>query len=47
MDINAIKIFENEFVLILLNGVADEQEEIRQMCEPFLEEHGRRMRDAL
>ena len=32
MDINAIKLFEGEFVLILLNGVADEQEEIRQMC---------------
>ena len=47
MDISAIKIFEGDFVLVLLNGVADEQEEIRSVCSEFLEAHGNRMRDAL
>ena len=47
MDINAIKMFESDFVLILLNGVADEQEEISSVCKSFLEDHGNRMRDAL
>ena len=47
MDINAIKMFEADFVLILLNGVADEQEEVSTACKCFLEDHGNRMRDAL
>lgn len=47
MDIHAIKAFEGDFTLLLLNGVADEQAEISGMCSDFLEAHGNRMRDAL
>ncbi len=47
MDIKAIRIFESNFVLYLLNGIADENQEISSSCRNFLEEHGRRMKDAL
>lgn len=46
MDYNAIKQFEANFILFLLNGAADENKEISQGCISFLEEHGNRMRDA-
>jgi hypothetical protein len=46
MDYNALKQFESNFILFLLNGAADENKEISQGCIAFLEEHGNRMRDA-
>jgi len=33
--------------LFLLNGLSDDNEQIRQKCETFLEDHGKRMREAL
>lgn len=47
MDINAIKVFEGDFVLCLLNGVADEQEEVRDLATKLLHDHGKRMKEAL
>lgn len=47
MDIKAIRLFEANFILFLLNGIADESPEISNSCRLFLEEHGKRMRDAL
>lgn len=47
MDINAIKVFEGDFVLCLLNGVADEQEDIGLLAKQLLDDHGKRMKDAL
>lgn len=47
MDIKGIRIFESNFILFLLNGIADENQEISTSCRLFLEEHGNRMRDAL
>lgn len=46
MDYNAVKQFEANFILFLLNGAADENKEISSSCISFLEEHGNRMRDA-
>ena len=34
-------------MLFLLNGIADENEDIRHQCTNMLEEHGKTMRDAL
>lgn len=47
MDIKSVRMFESTFILFLLNGVADEVEEIARLNETFLEEHGARMQDAL
>lgn len=47
MEIQSLKVFEESFVLFLLNGISDEQSEISEQCRDFLEEHGRRMREAL
>ena len=47
MDIKSVRMFESTFILFLLNGIADEVEEIARACETFLEEHGARMKDAL
>jgi hypothetical protein len=47
MHIGAVKQYETNFILFLLNGVADENKDIALGCEQFLEEHGARMRDAL
>lgn len=47
MDLNAIKVFEGDFVLCLLNGVSDEQEEIASLAKRLLDDHGKRMKDAL
>ena len=47
MDIKSVRLFESTFILFLLNGIADEVEEIARPNETFLEEHGARMRDAL
>jgi hypothetical protein len=47
MEITSLIQFESHFVLYLLNGVADESEEISNSCKAFLEEHGARMKQAL
>lgn len=47
MEIKSLISFESHFVLFLLNGASDENETIAQSCISFLEDHGRRMRDAL
>lgn len=47
MDINAIKKFEKDLLLFLLNGVADEIEEIRDESIQILERHGNDMKEAL
>eukprot|EP00352_Strombidinopsis_acuminata_P009427 CAMPEP_0176358724 /NCGR_PEP_ID=MMETSP0126-20121128/15791_1 /TAXON_ID=141414 ORGANISM="Strombidinopsis acuminatum, Strain SPMC142" /NCGR_SAMPLE_ID=MMETSP0126 /ASSEMBLY_ACC=CAM_ASM_000229 /LENGTH=63 /DNA_ID=CAMNT_0017713081 /DNA_START=781 /DNA_END=972 /DNA_ORIENTATION=- len=47
MEINSLRKYESHFVLFLLNGIADENEDISKHCREFLEKHGLRMRDAL
>lgn len=47
MDIQSLRAVEADFVLFLLNGISDEQAEISCSCREFLEEHGKRMREAL
>lgn len=47
MEITSLRMFENNFILYLLNGLSDECEEISAKCRNFLEEHGARMKDAL
>mmetsp|Transcript_5750 Transcript_5750/g.4944 ORF Transcript_5750/g.4944 Transcript_5750/m.4944 type:complete len:141 (-) Transcript_5750:34-456(-) len=47
MDINSTKIFEKDLLLLLLNGVSDEMEEIRNESIEILERHGNDMREAL
>ena len=34
-------------MLFLLNGISDENEDISKSCREFLEEHGKRMKEAL
>ena len=47
MELKSLRKFESNFILYLLNGAADENQEIATLCIDFLEEHGARMRDAL
>lgn len=47
MEINSLRKYESHFVLFLLNGIADDNEDISKHCKEFLEKHGLRMRDAL
>jgi hypothetical protein len=47
MEIQSLKVFEEVFILFLLNGISDEQSDISSQCRSFLEEHGKRMREAL
>ena len=47
MELKSLRSFESNFVLYLLNGAADENQEIATQCIQFLEEHGERMKDAL
>lgn len=47
MELKSLRMFESNFILYLLNGAADENQEIATLCIDFLEEHGARMRDAL
>lgn len=47
MELTSLRLFEAPFVLFLLNGVADDIKEISQSCIKFLEDHGKRMREAL
>lgn len=47
MEIQSLRKFEDSFVLFLLNGISDENEDISKSCREFLEEHGKRMKEAL
>jgi hypothetical protein len=47
MEIQSLRSFEDSFVLFLLNGISDENVDISKSCREFLEEHGRRMKEAL
>ena len=47
MEIQSLRSFEDSFVLFLLNGISDENEDISKTCREFLEEHGKRMKEAL
>jgi len=47
MEINSLKAFDPTFVLFMLNGVADESQDIAEKCAQMLEEHGTNMREAL
>ena len=47
MDIHAIKKFEKDLILFLLNGASDEMEEISNESIEILERHGNDMKEAL
>lgn len=47
MEINALRQIEHNFILFLLNGIADENQDISVKCKVMLEEHGKNMKDAL
>jgi len=47
MEIQSLRSYEDSFVLFLLNGISDDNEEISKSCREFLEEHGSRMKEAL
>ena len=47
MEIVSLRESETHFILFLINGISDENKQISQKCEAFLEEHGKRMHEAL
>lgn len=47
MEIQSLRKYEGNMILFLLNGIADDNQDIAQGCILFLEEHGKRMREAL
>ena len=47
MELQSLRDSETYFVLFLLNGLSDDNENIRNKCQTFLEEHGKRMKEAL
>jgi hypothetical protein len=47
MDFHYLKQYDHEFVQFLLNGISDDKLDIGPKCLQFLEEHGRRMKEAL
>mmetsp|Transcript_14136 Transcript_14136/g.22034 ORF Transcript_14136/g.22034 Transcript_14136/m.22034 type:complete len:124 (-) Transcript_14136:66-437(-) len=47
IEIHYLKMYEAEFVQFLLNGIADDKLDIGPKCITFLEEHGKRMNEAL
>ena len=47
MDIHYLLQYEAPFTQMLLNGIADENLDIGPQCIEFLEDHGKRMKDAL
>ena len=47
MDITHLRTYESHLVLFLLNGLSDENKEVSEACRLFLEEHGKRMKEAL
>lgn len=47
MDIHYLKQYEPDMVQFLLNGISDDKLDIAPQCIEFLEEHGKRMREAM
>ena len=47
MELQSLREHESFLIQFLLNGISDENEQIRADCLSFLEEHGQRMREAL
>jgi len=47
MEIHSLMKYDHHFVLFLLNGLADEVQEVQVFCKEMLEEHGKNMKDAL
>ena len=47
MEFKFLKKYEPDFTLFLLNGIADDKLDIGPQCIQFLEEHGKRMQDAI
>lgn len=47
MEISSLRTYESHMVLFLLNGLSDENKEVSEACRKFLEEHGKRMKEAL
>ena len=47
MEFSSLREHEAHLIQFLLNGIADDNEQIRTSCLSFLEEHGTRMREAL
>ena len=47
MELHYLRQYESEFIQFLLNGIADDKLEIGPKCAEFLENHGKRMEEAL
>ena len=47
MEVKSLRGFEHHFILFLLNGIADENQEISTQSIEFLEAHGKRMKEVL
>lgn len=47
MDLSELKKFEKDLVLFLLNGISDENDEVRDLSIEILERHGTNMKEAL
>ena len=47
MEISSLRTYESHMILFLLNGLSDENKEVSEACRLFLEEHGKRMKEAL
>ena len=47
MEIQSLRAVESHLILFLLNGLSDENKDISNKCKDFLEEHGKRMKEAL
>ena len=47
MEITCLRSVEKHFILFLLNGIADENENIKSKCVKVLETHGKNMKEAL
>ena len=47
MELSCLRDQESHLIQFLLNGISDENQQIKTDCLSFLEEHGARMREAL
>ena len=47
MDLHYLLQYESPFTQMLLNGISDEVLDISPQCIAFLEDHGKRMKEAL
>lgn len=47
MELGCLKIFERDFIQLLLNGISDENEEISKVAIETLDKHGKMMKEAL